>query len=509
MFRGGLQRVTVSGTGAGAIRRCFGTRRRQRLDIPKAILDALPYYPEEDVPEPEGEGKRFQDAFPANPVSSAHMIDVKKGQLSALDSVMVTPKGKHVHGRYGDLGKVAEAIPLEYLALLGPAAEGAAALRVLLEKNTKHKGVKGTIMVYGASKASGITAAQLASTAGHATVAIVDGDHSGNEDMMECIKALMAEPGTAICEEYTLKKKLFSDLVDGISKGDEGIKKYSPEVYLEDFKQNFIDYCEFYPDTRPAAVSEEHLKFKYMEKDREFWEENMRTYLEQFPPGAPPVDKAKLDAFFTTEQYQIFRQKFWIQTTDVISGGDEPFSAPHVVQNQILKPEKFDHTTHPGAGPFFPYSFNILNSVFPEGTSHKVGGPVLGAIIVVNDRLQKTMERVSAEKTLRGKAEALQFLSQDEKAAYCAARGVAAKAQAEGAPVVIVGGTLPGMETVKATKEDVQEALSAMDIDEEGKTRLNFYVQAYRANNFPFYADYAIHRASEPLAGPRQIIVTK
>jgi hypothetical protein len=35
------------------------------------------------------------------------------------------------------------------------------------------------------------------------------------------------------------------------------------------------------------------------------------------------------------------------------------------------------------------------------------------------------------------------------------------------------------------------------------------FVQVYRAGDFPFYADYAVHRATEVLAGPRQIVVTK
>jgi len=48
-----------------------------------------------------------------------------------------------------------------------------------------------------------------------------------------------------------------------------------------------------------------------------------------------------------------------------------------------------------------------------------------------------------------------------------------------------------------------------MDIDEDGSTKLNYFVQTYRAGDFPFYGDYAVHRAKEPMTGPRQIIVTK
>lgn len=70
-------------------------------------------------------------------------------------------------------------------------------------------------------------------------------------------------------------------------------------------------------------------------------------------------------------------------------------------------------------------------------------------------------------------------------------------------------GKLPGFETVEATDADVSSALSAMAVQEDGTTTLDFFVQAYRAGDFPFYADYAVHRATEALAGPRQIVVTK
>jgi hypothetical protein len=68
---------------------------------------------------------------------------------------------------------------------------------------------------------------------------------------------------------------------------------------------------------------------------------------------------------------------------------------------------------------------------------------------------------------------------------------------------------LPGFETAEVTDADVKEAVSAMDIQDDGSTKLNLFVQVYRAGDFPFYADYAVHRATEVLAGPRQIVVTK
>lgn len=481
--------------------RGFATRRKTNHVLPREILDALPVYPLTPAPPSTDPA-----AFPNNPVTSAHCIDVKRQQLSTLDSVAVSPDGKVVHGRFGELGDAAAAIPLEFLALLSPAAEGAAALRVLTA--SAPPGV-GTLLVYGASQANGMAAAQIASAAGHAVVAVVGGEHSGNDDMVECIKGIIAEPGTAVPEEYALSKKHFIDLVAGISSGDEGIKTPTPMQYLDEFKANFLDYVVAYPDTRPAAVSADTLKFEYMEKDRATFDDNMAAYLEQYPPGSPPIDKAKLDTFFTTEQYEIFREKFWIQTSDVISGGEQPFSAPHLVKQQSDAPEVLENRTYPGAGPYFPYAFTILNQSFPQGTDAKAGGPILGAVIAVTPTLQYAAQKIAAAPTLRAKGEVLQFLSRNEKAAVGAARGVAAIARQAGAPVVTIGGSLPELEMVTATEADVSEALSAMDIDENGDSRLNYFVQAYRANDFPFYGDYAVHRASEVLAGPRQIIVTK
>lgn len=491
----------------------FGTRLKVNpRPLAPEILDALPLYPDEPVPP-----SKDPATFPNHAVTSAHCIDLAKQQVSILDSVAVAPDGTIVHGRYGVLDEAtAASIPLEYLALLHPAAEGAAAVRTVVAAaaaaaNKSNSSQTGTMLVYGASQANGLAAVQLASSGGHAVVAVVGGEHSGSETMMECVKGLIAEPGTAVPEEYALSKKLFADLIAGITSGDEGIRKVpvTPEQYLEEFKTNFMDYVAAYPDTRPAAVSEEFLKFDYMEKDRETFDDNMAAFLEQYPPGSPPVDKAKIDAFFSPEQYQIFRHKFWHQTSSVISGDESTFSAPHLVKQQSEAPETLDVRTYPGAGPFFPYSFSILNQTFPEGSASRAGGPVIGAIIVATSALKTAAERVAAAKTLRQKAEALQFLTNNEKAAFSAACSVAAAARKVAAPIVVIGGSLPGLESVAATEADVKEALGAMNIDDNGDSRLNYFIQAYRANNFPFYEDYAVHRASEVLAGPRQIIVTK
>jgi hypothetical protein len=68
---------------------------------------------------------------------------------------------------------------------------------------------------------------------------------------------------------------------------------------------------------------------------------------------------------------------------------------------------------------------------------------------------------------------------------------------------------LPGFETIEPTGVDVNEALSAMELEEDGSSRLNYFLQVYRASDYPVYADYAIHRSQEDLSGPRQIVVTK
>ena len=70
-------------------------------------------------------------------------------------------------------------------------------------------------------------------------------------------------------------------------------------------------------------------------------------------------------------------------------------------------------------------------------------------------------------------------------------------------------GSLPGFDAAKPSDADVQAALSAMAIQEDGTSKLDYFIQAYRAGDFPFYTEYAVHRATEVLAGPRQIVVTK
>ncbi len=107
--------------------RGFATRRKTNFGpLAPQILDALPYYEETDVAP-----STDPSAYVRGPVTSAHCVDTVKGEVSTLDSATLSPSGSVVHGRYGDIGDAAKGIRLEYLALLQPAAEGAAALRGL------------------------------------------------------------------------------------------------------------------------------------------------------------------------------------------------------------------------------------------------------------------------------------------------------------------------------------------------------------------------------------------
>ena len=468
-------------------------------DVPQEVIDSLPDFPIETVDNKEYEYK--------TPVTSAHMIEGEK--ISTQDSVAISPEGAVVHGLYGPIAEpAASSIPLEFLALLRPAAQGAAALRVLEEKAG---GKKGTVLVYGASMANGIAATQLADSAGHAVVGVVTSHHSGNENLMFSLKNIVSEPSMIVPEELAINKTIFQELVQGVSSGDEGCPVPEPDTFVEEFKELFAAYSEAYPDTRPAAVSEDELDFDYMEKEREFFELNMEAYLSQFPAGAPPVDKAKLDTLFNADQLGAFRKKFWKQSYEMICDddkvGDLPeFSPPHIVHSQIASPE--DAPVVPNSG-VMPFLFSPLNKGFPEETDAPSGGPVIGAVICVTPELATAAAAVNkAGKSIRAKAEALAFLTSTERDAFKSARSVIQNAGS--APVVVIGGKIPGLETsVEPTDTDVTEALSALDIDDAGNTRLNFFVQSYRASDFPFYEHYAVHRANEVLSGPRQIIVLK
>lgn len=494
-------------------------RRPRKEDYSPAVQKVIENF--ETAPmEPMEQGTEYKAD-----VTSTHMV--VDGQVSPLDSAVLSPEGTIHHGRYGVIPEpAASAVPLEYLALLRPAAEGAAALRTLTKQTsaaltaseaaaTNDGGPgrrRGTILVYGASEINGHTACQLANAAGHAVIALVANNHNCNENLMFCMKHMLNEPGTAIPQECAVLKYHFRQLVHGIATGHEGIEDVDIETYVKDFKGLLQQYSEFYPDTRPGTVPAEMLEFKpyMMGKDREQWDANMRTYVqENYPPGAPPLDGAKFDAFFTPQQYEIFRQKFWHQNTLQLSGEDvKEFNPPELVQKLIRTPEEPAKAMEYATG--YPHTLAFFHKEpFPPGTDIKAGGPVLGAILCVNPELVKAAHAVAAAPTLRAKGEALQFLTKSERQCYLSAKSVVNEALAAGGSVVVVGGELPGLQTVEPTDQDVQHALSAMDIDDDGKTILNYFVQSYRANDFPFYADYAVHLKSQPMAGPREFIVLK
>lgn len=461
-------------------------------------------------------------AYRQKPVSSAHTIDLTANppKISAKDSVAIAPNGSVIHGRYGELPpEISEqGIPLEYLALLHPAAEGAAALRHIAKK-----GEKGTVLVYAAGEPHAMTTAQLASADGQAVMAVLSGNHSGNSDFFDALKVSLNEPGTVVGEEYALVKALFRDLVHKTVEGEDP-KSYcgrdDVNIHLNDFQRYALEYSEMYPEGIPAAVDPERYEFAGKEKDRKTFNENITAYLSQFPQGAPALDKATLEANFTKEQYAIFKAKFNKQTAAVISADKERtvenFSPPQLLKQMIEVSEVPDeyllYQSHAvdDTNSFVPYEFSLLHNNLGNGLETIKGGPILGAVIGVTPELKIAAEAVEkAGTSLKAKAEALQFLTESERNAFAAARVVVALAEEAGKPVLVVGGQLPGLQTVKPTNEDVQEVLSAMEIQEDGTSRLNYFLQLYRASDYPIYEEYAIHRATEELSGPRQIIVTK
>eukprot|EP00548_Thalassiothrix_antarctica_P007752 CAMPEP_0194131744 /NCGR_PEP_ID=MMETSP0152-20130528/2436_1 /TAXON_ID=1049557 /ORGANISM="Thalassiothrix antarctica, Strain L6-D1" /LENGTH=495 /DNA_ID=CAMNT_0038826615 /DNA_START=33 /DNA_END=1520 /DNA_ORIENTATION=+ len=424
------------------------------------------------------------------PVTSAHMIIHNK--VSNIESVTVSPNGNIIHGRFGDLGPQ-EGIPLEYLALLGPAAEGAAA--------TSKLGHSGTLVVFGATQAAGMAAMQL--WRGSAVVAVVGGEHSGEDKMMGIVKGLTKEPGFAVEEEYAMLKKNFSNMVEATANGSK-LGAADPQTYLSEFRENALAYSVAYPHDRPAAVGEDHLEFSGKDKDRDLFRENMDPYLAQYPVGSPPLDTNKMEENFNIDQYQIFKSKFGNQTTAVITGDDHgDFSPGHVLSSMILAPEGAPATMKDAN---IPLEFSLARN--DVDVPCEPAGPVAGAIIAVTPYLKVAVKAISAAKTIREKGEALQFLTNAERNSFAAASSVAAQAVRVGAPIYVVGGTLPGFESAEVTDENVKEAIGAMEINWEiGKSRLNYFIQNFRSCDYPVYEDYAVHRNIQ--GSPYQIIVNK
>jgi len=389
--------------------------------------------------------------YKRKPVTSAHTVDLTSNppKLSARDSAVISPNGTIIHGRYGELHPdiVPEGVPLEYLALLRPAAEGAAALRRLTSTST----TKGTILIYGATKPNALATLQLAASSGHAVVAVVSGDHSGKDEMLEVIKNLTEEPGTAVPEEYAVVKGAFRDLVHLTAHGDAmKSTSFNPSAFLNEFKQNLLDYTNTYPQTLPAAVDKSVLVYRGEERGQKYFKENMNAYLSQFSKGCAPLDTQKFDRFFTKEQYALWKKKFGEQTTAVITGDDvSDFAPADIVQSMINKPEAVDSSLTLSEVPgesfeFVPYEFSILQQTYAQEQVKEMstgGGPILGAVISVTPDLHIASEAIAkAGKSIRAKAEALQFLTESQKNAFAAASSVAACAKRAGKQVLVLGG---------------------------------------------------------------------
>ena len=460
--------------------RAIHSRRTMKdpIQLPRALVAHFPVKhtaPTNTTEEETTTVSRHEEAayHTTTPVTAAHAIDRDAATLSHLDSVILDPQsGDLVHGRYGTLAAEAVmGVPLEYLALLRMAAEGAAGVAKLVatrnpngrrsSNGSRSDGDGGTVLVYGASQANGLAAVQLAAAAPQigAVVGIVDGQHSCHEDLMEYVKGMIPEPGTAVGQEYALVKQNFRELVDSIASGEEGLATSTTDAEdcLADFQTNLLEYADVYPDTRPAAVEAHEVKFLGMEKDKEQFAANMDAYLSQYPPGSPPMDAQQVHGSFSTESYAAFRHQFWEQTTRVISGDESHvFSPPHLVQELLQRPPSSAVEPVVPSSTSIPFAFDSSRRqrpVYPTGTEATPGGPVLGAIIAVTPELQIAAETVAAaaaaaqaagtkgSSLLRAKAEALHYLTDAQQDAFAAATSVAAQATNVGAPVVTIGGT--------------------------------------------------------------------
>lgn len=385
-------------------------------------------------------------AYNRKTVSSAHIVDTTTSppKLSSQDSAALSPSGTVVHGRYGELTSLSPSsgIPLEYLALLHPAAEGAAALSKI-----QGSAASGTVLVYGAGEASGMAAVQLASSSGLAVVGVVSGEQSGNNEFVDALEGMTSEPGAIVTEEFAILKKNFRDVVQSAVSGQdvEG-DGFDADAFVEDFQKNLLEYAEYFPETKLSPVPEDY-EFAGKEKDRKYHDENISTYLSQFAKGSPAFDEVVLKEAFTKEQYAIFKSKFAEQTTAVISGtaANVEFNPAVIAKGMTQSPEPIsdylkNQTSADSNGDFVPYEFSILKNQSGNGVELVKGGPILGAIINVTPDLTVAAEAVAKAKTVRAKAEALQFLTDSQKNAFSAASSVVAMANEAGKPVVTVGG---------------------------------------------------------------------
>jgi len=458
-----------------------------------------------------GDGPPDPMAIDKKDATSAYIVDVGNQKLCASGSARVDEKGSVVHGKYGALNEdTVSNVPLEYLPLLGAGADGTAAVREILA-NAKG-GTDGTMIVFGANEASGLAALQLGTDAGLTVVGVVGSGHSGNDELLEIIKDFTNEPGFVVPEEYALVKKNFQDLVMQTVSGEE-IDGVQPSVddFVKDFQEQVVDYAAMFPAGRPA-IPARRLEFQGKDKDRKYFDENWEAYYEDYQPGSPPFTSTELQANFTKNTYALFKYKFAQQGEKVMASDPDvtnfyPANEVKNLCNTSPQSHVVPDTTPDANGKH--YYFNVMK---PHATPNKpTSRPILGTIIVSTPSLLTACTALAKTKSLREKAEALQFLTDGERNAYAAASSCVALAKKQNAPIYVIGSApLPGLpKPLEPTSADVNNALDALQMDDMGNTKLKFLVQVYRAIDFPIYEQYAIHRASEVCSGPRQIVVLK
>lgn len=457
-----------------------------------------------------GDGPTDPMAIQKKDATSAYSVDVGNQKLCASDSACVDEQGSVVHGKYGSLNEDAVSnVALEYLPLLGAGADGAAVVREILA-NAKGR-VDGTMIVFGANESSGLAAVQFGTDAGLAVVGVVGGEHSGNDELVEIIKDFTSEPGFVVSEEYALVKKNFQDLVMQTASGQEIDMKPNVDEFVKDFHEQVVDYAAMFPAGRPALPAN-RFEFEGKDKDRKYYDENWETYYEDYEPGSPPFAPTELQANFTKNTYALFKYKFAQQGEKLMA--QDPNSTSFYPANEVknlcnTSPQSHvvpDTTPDPNGKHYY---FNVMK---PHSTPNKPKSrPILGTVLVSTPSLLSACTALANTKSLREKAEALQFLPDAARNAYAAAASCVALAKKQNSPIYVIGSTpLPGLpKPLEPTSEDVNTALNALQMDDTGKSKLNFLVQVYRAIDFPIYEQYAIHRASEVCAGPRQIIVVK
>merc|ERR1711862_952257 len=278
-----------------------------------------------------------------------------------------------------------------------------------------------------------------------------------------------------------------------------------------DFKEQVLDYAAMFPSNRPAILPH-RMEFQGEDKDRKYYDDNWEAYYANFEPGSPPLSSTELDANFTKDTYSLFKYMLAQQGEKIMA--EDPDVTTFFPANEVKILTQTSAQSHvvPDITPDPNGKHYYFNVIKPHSNpSTPTTRPLLGTALVSTPSLLEACTALANTKTLREKAEALQLLPNAERHAYAAAASCVALAKKQNAPIYVIGTTpLPGLPNpLDPTSEDVTTGLNALQMNETGKSKLNFLVQVYRAVDFPIYEQYAIHRASEVLAGPRQIVVVK